>query len=821
MPDYTRIDDAIRHALDGSAILFVGAGLSFLSKNIKGITVPNGKELSGILHDATNIKRDTHTLDRISGHYIRTLGANNLCNLLKEQFTVSSIDNHLAELYRLDWRRIYTTNYDNAIGIARNGMRTPQPLTLHNSPENIPLGAQIHLNGHINTITPFNVETNFLLSDYSYATSNFKDSRWAHYFSTDIRICRSIIFVGYSLYDLDIARILIEDSAIKNRAVFIVAPDADPVEVGTLEHYGTVYAEGFELLTSRLQKVSADYTPQDIMEQFNSIEELNKSICSTRISPTVAVYEQLVYGRPPISEILNGAQPFSGQNYLVERGQVVDAVAAFRNGKWRDLLLTGDIASGKTFAAIQLAKGFLELGYRTFWVNTPHNLRAELDTLARSNDKICLIVDGYRNCIDEIKTYINQRQITHTLIITERTATHEMLANSLVSSLNLNSTSEIALDSLKHIEINGLDALINFAGLWGEVSGLPKQQRARYVAEQLEGSLYRLFLEIVKSEKVRTEIESLLKPLADDEHSLKFFITAFIVNVLGYNFWINDWQSFYDIGQIRNIMRKYSDHIRHFLFNDNASIRPRSSLMSKWILRQFSTDSTIKDCLINMYTCACRNTFGDDEFNRISVDIMKYSVVEPLFSDKNKLASLVNYYEGIRPIGNTRDNPDYWLQYGIASTIHGDLNRAELAFKNAYSREKARSRPNLTRIDNYFSRFEMEKAIATDDSEEAFRLFKTGADRLMKQIFLNNNRHYPFKTGRAFGDIAGKHYGNWSDNQKTAFMKMCKDIRAKALAWQKENQSLQTDVSILISETAKIIRKIDPQSAESALTTAT
>jgi hypothetical protein len=39
------IDDAIRCALDGDAMLFVGAGLSFLSKNRDGEQIPDGKAL--------------------------------------------------------------------------------------------------------------------------------------------------------------------------------------------------------------------------------------------------------------------------------------------------------------------------------------------------------------------------------------------------------------------------------------------------------------------------------------------------------------------------------------------------------------------------------------------------------------------------------------------------------------------------------------------------------------------------------------------------------------------------------------------------------
>jgi hypothetical protein len=397
------------------------------------------------------------------------------------------------------------------------------------------------------------------------------------------------------------------------------------------------------------------------------------------------------------------------------------------------------------------------------------------------------------------------------MILTERLTAHELLGDVAIASVGAGTCQVTVLDSLTPSEAAHFDALMNFSGLWGELAGLSTSQRVRRIGSVLNNSLYRLLLEAIKSKKVQDDIKELIEPLKEDNVALRFFTTAFIFNIIGFEFWINDWQSFYEIKNVREVIRKFNAHLRHFVLIDAASIRMRTGLISSYLLQQFLDDDLVLSCLVDMFAHSVNNAEVDKDFRRLSIELAKYSTLEPLFSDHQKLAFLVNYYEEIRQFGSTKDSADYWLQYGIASTIYGDLRRAGTAFQNAYARERSQSRPNLTRIDNYFSRFEMQRAIQTDDKEEAFKLFEQGSDRLVKQIFLDNNRHYPFKTGRAFTDIAAKHYASWSVQQQNAFVSMTVSIREKAQSWKKSNRSGHPDVEILIRETGQLLAQIKPE----------
>lgn len=474
------------------------------------------------------------------------------------------------------------------------------------------------------------------------------------------------------------------------------------------------------------------------------------------------------------------------------------------------MAIIGGIASGKTFAALQVAQAVLAAGFKVYWVTDGRKIRQDLDQLTRCREKVCLVVDGYAKYLDEVRDYVRQRPSTHILVVTERAATHEIVWPLLRTHLVAAHVPEVCLEVLRDEEISGFEELINFAGLWSEdLAGRRPHQRGAYISTKLDRSLYRLLLEVLRSKKVQEEIALLLAPLRDDVDVKRFFTTAFIVSIIGYNFWINDWQSFYRIRSAREILRKYSGHVAHFVLVDTASIRPRSGVASLYMLQSYIDDETIADCLVDIYEVAVQSMYGDPEFARAEVDLVKYSSIEPLFSDRNKLAMMVRYYEAIRAVGETRNNPDYWLQLGIACTIYGDYESAGRAFENAYARERARRLPNVIRIDNYFARFELEKAGAIDDSLAAFDLFRDGVALLLKQIFKDDNRHYPFKAGRSLTNIAVRHFDHWSSAQRKMFLSNCKTLVVKAEDWKRRNRQDHTDVQLLIREVGKILQKLD------------
>lgn len=799
-----KLESALRACLSGSAMLFVGAGTSQLVQNQLGTNVPNGNHLSDLIHDAVSIERRKHSLPAISGYYKKKLGSAKLKQMLEENLISDKISPKLSEFYKKNWRRIYTTNYDDAIEKSRKLGGSISSFTFTEAVRAVPMGAIVHLNGDIKKAFGTNIDDEITLTDQSYAVTNLSDTDWKNLFISDLKIAKAVFFVGYSISDLDIARILIAEPSISAKTFIFVGPDTDEVEMSRIEKFGYVFKEGTDFLFEKLSAAEENFSPPTVSESLFHAVELDLENYLVDGTAAQTVFDQLVYGKLPTQAFLSGAIALGETSYLVDRTDASQVCSRLNQGTVRDVFVTGDIASGKTTALLQIARDLIQTGHQVYWINLGRHIDRDFDLICKNAGPVAVIIDGYADCFDSLRRYLNTRPSSHVAILAERTATHEIFRRSLDSDSNFGPDFEVSLNRVDEREARHFDELMNFAGLWGDLAGLSKQRRVRHITHDQSGVLYRLLIEIIKSKKVQDEIRNLLNPILKDEHAHRFFVTAFIVNVLGYNFWINDWQYFYSINDIRKTISEHNRSLSHFINTDAAQINLRSGILSGHILRNFTDDEMVLDCLVDMYDCATRNSFNDDEFSKIAFELRLYNKIEPMFDDKRKLQYLKKYYQEIRQFGKTENNSDYWLQFGIAMSIHGDLNEAHNAFTNEYSREKSKNNPNTTKIDNYYARFELERAIDLDDKDAAYQLTRSGANKLMKQTFMDNNRHYPFKTGRSFSDIAAKHYDKWDADQQNAFRKICFDIRDRARQWIKANKAENRDVNFLINDIDKL-----------------
>lgn len=799
------LEDAIRCAVDGDALLFVGAGLSFLAHRKDGEPIPDASALVDLLLEQQPGTGSKHPLDRVSGAVVRDRGVEFVYDILRKNFIVHSVEDRLRALYSLPWKRIYTTNYDNAAEFCRLGVHQVSSMTVDEPPSKVASGSIVHLNGFIKRVSPANLQQALLLSDTSYAASRLVKTGWLGFFERDVGTSRAIIFVGYSLYDLEIDRVLLSQSALSRKAFFFISPHADHIEESTLERYGTVITGGIDFLVKNIKSAASEYKAPRFLKRFTYLRKLEAKSGDLPSKPSATTLnQQMVYGRLPTNETLSGVKVFGDQSFLVCRQQDKEAQAAIEQGNWRDVLYIGEIASGKSASSLILSCYLRNCGYEVYYAEKGHLLNEDLMQLSRIDGKVAVVFDGYSLFRENISFYASARPLTHRMILTERSAIHELVANFIQDTAGIGPVLEIALEKIANEDAREFEALTNFGGFWGHIAGASVAARQKYITGTLSGSMYRLLVEIIKSEKVQTEIRSLLEPLAADREASKLFCSALIINSVGFDFTISEWQYLFDRNMIRRIMNGFKPQVQNFLTMDTDQIYARNGVLSTHILHGFLDDCMVKDCLVDLYEVA-----ENRSLDRLRIELVKFSTIEPMFSKGRRQDHIFNYYDSIRVFGQTVNNPDYWLQIGIASTVMEDLERGKKCFDQAYAREKARQRPNLLKIDNYYARFQMKCAVEEDDAAAAFLLFAQAYKRLVTQIFLDTNRHYPFKSGRYFAEIAGKHYDSWDCRQKKAFLSAVRKVMEKALEWKRTSRIHSVDVEVLIREAGHLIRRLD------------
>src|ERR1700728_2184424 len=105
-------DSAVRTALDGEGLLFIGAGFSVGATNAAGTSPKTGKALAAALAAAEDLPSDA-SLGAAADYYHRTRGGAALVALLKAEYDVRSVGREQVRVASVRWRRVYTTNFDD------------------------------------------------------------------------------------------------------------------------------------------------------------------------------------------------------------------------------------------------------------------------------------------------------------------------------------------------------------------------------------------------------------------------------------------------------------------------------------------------------------------------------------------------------------------------------------------------------------------------------------------------------------------------------------------------------------------------------------
>lgn len=252
------IQEVAKRILEGNCMLFLGSGFSANTTNLFDKTMPIGGGLVALL-DAETGQDSDGDLEEAAENYIDRFGELQFVQFLRETFSVKTLTDGQMTVCRCQWRRIYTTNYDNSVEFAKakDGKRF-LPVTLSSSAQDFVNKRDIvvHLNGSVNNLNSNTISSEFKLTSSSYLTQQFQESEWQSIFEYDIRDSDLIVFIGFSIrYDLDIKKILWEDGEIKNKCVFIMADGEKAQNVRKAQRYGTVFPIGLDALAQSIEDV--------------------------------------------------------------------------------------------------------------------------------------------------------------------------------------------------------------------------------------------------------------------------------------------------------------------------------------------------------------------------------------------------------------------------------------------------------------------------------------------------------------------------------------------------------------------------------------
>lgn len=405
------ISEAIKHAIDGDALLFVGSGFSVGSKSINNKDFPTGRTLAKILYAAAGGKAIVDDLAKASSAFLKKKSASELVEMLVNTFTTKTITKEQERISEIPWRIIFTTNYDDIIETAfkQNGINIKSITADMDSHEYTSKKTIcVHINGFIKMLTEASLDDSFKLTNHSYQTESFIKSKWSFILRREIEAAKAIVFIGYSMYDLDIRRILHEDDASKSKTLFIEWDELsdEDVEFSIQQDFGSIYPIGICGFLSEFDNIRKSYIKQDLPLDPKTLRKF-----SPILQPTPATDDEFwgLLLKGDYSENTIYTSILNNDNFFQMRSEVakINELITSKTSGIRICFVLGDLGNGKTITLLGCASKLYQVGYLVYFLDetTPFD-QTDVDFFISTREMCVIFIENYTRHVDALRTLI-------------------------------------------------------------------------------------------------------------------------------------------------------------------------------------------------------------------------------------------------------------------------------------------------------------------------------------------------------------------------------------------------------------------------------
>jgi len=763
--------------MDGRAVLFTGAGFSFGARNHNEKKLPAGSALATELLTEISYGNRTGSLDKASAAFLRRKSDTELVELISDRFTLGRVTESHREIAKLPWKRAYTTNYDLVFEEARkneailcnsvDGIDDPKD---HISKSNL----MVHINGAINRLSVSRLGSSFKLVSESYASDSFEDSGWAFHFRNDIRTAAAVIFVGYSMYDLDVRRILFNED-ISDKCIFIVAPlsSENELDAEDLSDLGLVAPIGLDAFADMVADARASYVPIESALLLESWSEVDTSISTLRHPTDEEVIDFFIEGKVSNSIAMETIGP-NKTKYLIDH-RVNSAIKQVVQNEMLPALLIGDLGTGKSFILDELSLFCATLGWRIFKLNISSAQEIEeLEEISKQPGNKLLLVENYQSHLELLKWYSETQPKNTSLVLTARTTIHDLFSDDLEKIFS-SGIKEYDISTLHPAEVRNVIKIFDEYGLWGERLGWPESKKNSFIKNDCNNSLPSILLDILNSRHIADRYKKLLSGISNRTDVESVLICAFSLEVMGFAPRIHHIQELMENKVNWSKLRAQAE-IRSIIDLNQNFLRAKSSVLGMHLLRSAFSSKQILITLIRMAHSAS-DLKRDVEFKNILNALMRYKNISSIFPEENKLPSVINFYENIKNLPSTKKNPQFWLQYAIACLALGQIDRSERYFKDAY--DLVYPGYNTFKLDNAYARLLLEKSMRESSMYHIMLLVDKAKDIILSQM-KTEKRYYPYRVALGFFKIYERFSKEWKPNQLTYFKFIFSEIHRNA-----------------------------------------
>ena len=715
------------------SIIFLGSGFSRDCKNIVQKKAPTVSEMRrAFFKHIKKAENTTTTLSRLSSAAIKA--DFDMHKYLTESFTISETPDYIKTICSKKWLRVYTTNYDDAYEVGSLPIKPPSYSFTENLPKKIKPGTVVHLHGYIRSIDENkSLSDQAILDELSYAKAPFKETDWWPQFERDVINAKNVFFIGYSLSDIDIKRILVSDPELSKKVHFVVAPNIDDLDADELSDYGTVHPIG-TLEYSDYLKESARYIQTEILpNQTKSVKifQLDKDKKPYQPPSAVEVYDLFVKGKTNIYRIID---PIASAKYTCKRTDEINQCLK-SIGSSNATIVSAWLGNGKTIFSYLLSAELSRKGYTVFNRNMTLDYNTdELKAVSKCDNPV-IIYDGTPNRIE--LSVISKEYSDIKIVLLLRSGLVEARSGFFDEYLGPNYAT-VDINKLSDEDLSQLLTIANSAGI--DVSS---RQSENYIRD--------IIISAVDSAEVANKVLQLFNEELTSSELKKYFVSLLITSRY---FDVN--LNTFTLSDILNhdpyvILRSFSTDLMEFFSAKNGSITINSSVIAKFIAKRLLTGEEIIECVQSMIEELIKSG-KDGVIPGQAGTLMRYQRISDALDGRPESNSLIEaLYESLRNHKIIAAHPLYWLQYSFVY-IEERIDVAEQHLQHAYKLAEGIRKFDTYQLDTQYLKLLLRKeSVSIDDKVESFDDIISLIDRVT--LLLGNTKHIQYVV-KTLGNIS-------------------------------------------------------------------
>ena len=687
----------------GGAICLVGAGFSVAATDQQGRTVPTSQTLIQEIKAEVGIDpEEDASLADIADFCEEQPGPQHaLRRILVNRLTLCNPSNTQKVLTNQPWRSIFTTNFDDTLErCLPDGtyqIITPTSLSTNRIAGKLPLYS---MHGRARDLLESSQDPRLVISERNYLNLREENRNLYAQLKNELFCANLIVIVGYSLRDLDIARILIgSGQAFRSKTVIFCGPNEGPLAVTRLGKFGHVFPIGITGLAAELERARRDGGEVG-SGSYQFLEDVRPAEPASEIEGNDLVRLILTgsFSHSKYQTQLQQDKHATGL-YCVRRSAALDAVLNPPEGSSNRFIVFSDIGNGKSTFLNQLTSELMAVGYRVIRISSRLNeVFSELEDALHAHKQTAILIDDvirYRTLAEFVGARLNAYCI---LVCCTRSDPDDVEVRDLSGSLG-GTVRHLDLNRLSSEELQSWDMALERWGFWEQRISRRSEERLEFLARECGAENRSIVLSLFRNSQIATKINQIVTFFLRTGDHGKAFAALLISSLCQQHVSWESLVSWLEIDEERLRANVRKSEIGDLFFNGRVWNIFTSTQLAEHILRTKYVDSN-KDTLVAVFSTVVLRTAesANDSFLGLNFrenlkELMKFRFLTRLFGNDAAALQLINLvYKRLSVASLIRRNPQFWLQYAMSRMEVDDLQNAEAYLNTALGLAKERGK---------------------------------------------------------------------------------------------------------------------------------